>query len=249
MAGVSAYLILNNKESEIMKKSLKISIVLALVFSIISVYPTGDRHAKQVACTQPEKFASLEGLINGQTNAPILLFGIPSSSPPDIKAKIEIPGILSWMTFGNSNAYVKGINDFPKDEVPPLSITFLSFHLMIGLGGLFVLLSLYSVYLLYRKKLFENKFILKILIWTIPFPVIACQFGWIVAEVGRQPWIVYKLLKTSQGFSLVVPAEQVLFSIILFSLVYILLGVLYIFLLVKKIKLGPEPALVKEEVK
>lgn len=241
MAGISAYLILKNKEIETMKKSLKLAIIFGVIVSIFELFPTGHEHAKQVAKTQPEKFAAIEGLYNSQTGAPLVMFAIPFEKPPELKATFEIPGLLSWMAFGDVKAHVKGINEFPPDEIPPLFITFVSFHNMVVLGLYFILIMLIGIYLLYKNKLWNNKTYLKVLTWSIPFPVIACQLGWIAAEVGRQPWIVYKLLKTTNAVSITVPAEEILISLILFGLIYLLLGVLYIYLIVKKIKIGPEP--------
>jgi cytochrome bd ubiquinol oxidase subunit I len=247
VAGVSAYLILKQKHVEVMKKSLKLSIIFGFIVSIIALFPTGHEHAKQVALTQPEKFATIEGLFTSQTNAPIVLFGIPSDNPPELKARIEIPGILSLMAYNDVNAKVQGLNEFSKENVPPLFLTFVSFHNMVALGSFFILSMAIGVYLLWKKKIWTNRKYLKLLIWSMPLPLIACQLGWITAEVGRQPWIVYHLLKTRDAVSVTVPAEQILFSIILFGIIYLLLFVLWIFLLKKKIDIGPETIDTKEE--
>ena len=153
---------------------------------------------------------------------------------------------MSWLAFGNVNARIQGINEFPKDDIPPLFITFVAYHNMVLLGMLFILLMAIAVYKLYKKTLWDSKKFLKLLVWAIPFPLFACQLGWISAEVGRQPWIVYKLLRTSQAASINVTASEVLFSIILFAIIYILLASVLVYLLVKKIKQGPEPITGKE---
>jgi cytochrome d ubiquinol oxidase subunit I len=150
------------------------------------------------------------------------------------------------MVYGESNAYVKGLNDFPQGETPPVFLTFTSFHLMVALGCYFIVITFIGVFLLYKKKLFSSKRYLKIMMFSAPLPLIACQLGWIAAEVGRQPWIVYGLLKTKDAVSITVPAEQVLISLILIGLIYLLLGSLYIYLLFKQIKRGPEPVQLEE---
>jgi len=246
VAGISAYLILKNKEVEIMKKSLKISLIFGFIVSLLELMPSGHTHAIQVAKTQPTKFAAIEGIYEGRTNAPLLAFGIPVDNPPRILFPIEIPGLASFLTYGDVSAYVKGLNDFPPEDIPPIFLTFVSFHLMVALGSLFILITLIGVFYLWKKKLYDKKWYLKLLIWLIPFPVIACQLGWIAAEVGRQPWIVYGYLRTKDAVSITVPAEQVLISLIIFGLIYLLLGVLYVYILVKEIKHGPEPLLAKE---
>jgi cytochrome d ubiquinol oxidase subunit I len=137
---------------------------------------------------------------------------------------------------------VKGFNEFAPENLPPFFLPFTSFHTMVALGIFFILVMLAAYIQMRRKKLWENKWLLKILLWSIPLPLAACQLGWITAEVGRQPWIVYGLLRTSEAHSATVTAEEILFSIILFGLVYLLLGILYIYILVQEVKHGPQSA-------
>lgn len=246
MAGIAAYLLLKKKETQTAKTALKTAVIFGLIVSLLEVFPFGDMHSKQVAKTQPEKFAAQQGLFQTQTKAPLSLFGIPSANPPEVKMHVAIPGLLSLLTYNDINAEVKGLNEFPQSEWPPLFLTFTSYHLMVALGLLFILIMGISVFYLYKNKLCEKKLLLKLLIWFIPLPLIACQFGWIAAEVGRQPWIVYKLMRTADAASANVSAGEILFSIILFGIIYILLGSVFVFFLVRKIKAGPEPLKVKE---
>ena len=243
MTGISGYLVVNNKGSAAMRKTLKLSLIFGFAVSILVWMPTGHEHGAQVARTQPEKFAAMEGLIEGRTRAPMLLFGLPTEEPPGISNKIEIPGLLSLMAFHDSDAYIKGLRDLRAEgrETPPFIATLLSFHLMVGLGLLFMGLTALGVLLLLRKKLFDSPRYLKIMLWAVPLPLFACQFGWLVAEIGRQPWVVYGLLKTRDAFSANVNGASVLFSIFMFSLIYLVIGAVYLFMLVKKIKHGPEP--------
>lgn len=241
VAGVSAILILRNKQVEMAKKSLRIAVIFGLVVSILEVFPLGHEHGRQVAHTQPEKFAAISGLYTTQAQAPVSLFAYPLDTPPQLVAKIEIPGLLSWLAFGDANAQIKGINEFPRDEIPPLFLTFVSYHNMVILGIYFIFILSLSLFLIKKDKLWTNKKMLKILAFSIPLPLIACQLGWIAAEVGRQPWIVYHLMKTKDAISVTVGAGEILFSIILFALIYILLISTLLYLMNKKINAGPEP--------
>jgi len=159
---------------------------------------------------------------------------------------VSLTGMLSWFAYGDAKAYVKGINDFPADEVPPVFLTFVSFHNMVALGMFFIMAMLLGYYLMKRKKLWSSRWYLKLLVLSIPLPVLACQFGWVATEVGRQPWVVYKVLRTADAVSLTVGAGEILFSIILFGLIYIFLGILYIYLMTKEVKKGPESSLIEE---
>jgi len=173
-------------------------------------------------------------------------FSIPLSNPPRHRASIEIPGVLSLMAFDDINAEVQGLDAFPEDERPPFFITFVSFHNMVVLGTFFIGLTAFGIFLLYRGVIWETRWFLKVLIASIPLPLIACQLGWIVAEVGRQPWVVYRLLRTSDAFSPTVSAGEVLFSIVLFGVIYLFLGALYLFVFIREVKEGPVAEMAKE---
>ena len=240
--GVSAYWILHDKETELARSALKIALLVGLVSSVLVAFPFGHQHAQQVARTQPEKFAALEGLYSTQDSAPLVMFAVPFDKPPELKAVVEIPGLLSWMAFGDFSATVKGLDEFPEEDRPPLFLTFVSFHNMVILGSFFIALMGWGVFQLIRGRHGQDRWYLKLLVLSIPLPLIACQFGWVAAEVGRQPWIVYHLLRTEDAFSPVVTAGEVLFSIILFGIVYIFLGALYLYVFVKEVRHGPEPA-------
>ena len=242
MAGVSAYLILKNKETETAKISMKLALTFGLIVSLLEVFPFGHIHGQQVARTQPEKFAAIQGLYSTQRGAPLVFFAFPTLPPPQLRAPVEVPGLLSWLAFGDLRAPVKGINEFPADQIPPLWPTFVSYHNMVLLGLYFIVLMLVGVIQLRRKKLWGNRRLLKFFIWSIPLPVAACQLGWITTEVGRQPWIVYHIMKTSDAISKTVGAGEILFSVILFSVIYLLLGSLYVFLFIQEMKHGPEPS-------
>lgn len=240
MAGVSAYHVLKNPGEAFARKALRVAVIVGAIASLLELMPSGHWHAQQVAATQPEKFAAIEGLYDTQTQAPLALFGFPTNHPPTLKAPIEIPGLLSWMAFGDVNAPVKGLTDFPVEDRPPLWITFVSFHNMVILGMWFIGLMCLSVLLLYKDRLWNQRLVLKALVYSIPLPVIACQLGWVAAEVGRQPWVVYKLMRTADAHSISVTAPEILASLILFTVIYSMLFALWLFLMVKKAKQVPE---------
>ncbi len=236
MAGIGAYLLRKNPNDGLARKALQISIPFGLAFSILVAFPTGHEHARQVARTQPVKFAAIEGLYSTKTGAPLVMFALPFTKPPQLKAKIEVPGLLSWMAFGDVNAPVRGISEFPEDQRPPLWLTFVSFHNMVVLGMWFIAAMGWGLIQMWRGKLWTSRRFLLVLIWSIPLPLAACQLGWMTSEVGRQPWIVQGVLRTKDAFSTTLTAPEVIFSLALFTLVYVALGGLYVFLLVKKVK-------------
>lgn len=233
VAGISARLLIKNKHVEIAKESVKIAVVFAFAASVLQL-GAGHAHAVQVAKTQPAKLAAFEGLFETKSNAPLLVFGVPNYETRKVDYGVEIPGGLSLLAGNSTNTVVKGLNDFPRDEWPPMALTFFPFHLMFALGMLFIAFSAWTFYLQFKGRLIENKTALKLLFWAIPLPFITNELGWIAAEVGRQPWIVQGVLKTKDAISVTVPAWQILFTLILFALVYALLFYLWIFL-VKRI--------------
>jgi cytochrome d ubiquinol oxidase subunit I len=239
MTGVAAYWLIRNKFTDVAKKTINFSIVFGLIVSLLELFPFGHEHAKQVARTQPEKFAAIQGLYKTQEGAPLAIFAVPGTKPPKLHFPIEIPGLLSWLAFGDINAEIKGINEFPPDEIPPLWLTFVSYHNMVVLGLYFIFITALATYYLYKKKLFDKKGLLKVLLWSTPLPLIACQLGWIAAEVGRQPWVVYKLMRTSDAVSITVGTGELLFSIIMFLLIYIFLGLVFLRLLFRWVKNVP----------
>ena len=213
--------------------------VVGLCASVFELVPSGHLHAQQVARTQPEKFAAIEGLYETKSGAPMAIFGFPVDPPPELRGAVEIPYLLSWMAFGDVHAEVRGIAAFPKENRPPFWITFVSFHNMVILGMLFIGLMALAALQWWRGRLFQTRWLLRAFTLATPLPVLACQFGWTAAEVGRQPWIVYGLLRTADAHSVTVTAGEILFSLILFGIVYLGLFMLWIWLLVRKIRQGP----------
>jgi cytochrome bd ubiquinol oxidase subunit I len=245
MAGISAILLRKQRAADAARRALALSVVVGLISSILVAFPFGHEHARQVAHTQPEKFAAIEGLYTSASGAPLVLFALPQPDVPKLEAEIKIPKLLSWLAFGDPDAEIQGLDDFPPEDVPrgaELWLSFVSFHNMVILGGFFILLTGLAVLGLRNGRLYQHERMLRLLAWSIPLPVIACQLGWITAEVGRQPWIVYKLLRTADGASVTVSAGEILFSMIMFGILYAGLGAIWIYLLRRKIGVGPETA-------
>ncbi|MGQ9842344.1 MAG: cytochrome ubiquinol oxidase subunit I [Spirochaetota bacterium] len=238
-AGVAAWYLIKKQHTKEAQTILKTAIIIFCMMSLIQ-FVSGHIHSVQVTNLQPEKMATFEALWQTQKGAPMSIIGIPVESEKKTYFEIKIPKLLSLLAYFDPNAIVKGRDAFAEDELPPVLLPYFSYHIMIGLGSLFALLSIIAIALLLTKKLITAKWFWYILVVAIPLPIIANEFGWIAAEVGRQPWAVYKVLKTVDAVSAIVPATHVLLSLIIFSLIYLLLVVLFITILVKIIKTGPQ---------
>lgn len=235
---VGAYYILKNRHLEFAKNSLKVGVSVALVACVLQVI-TGDSSGRIVAEHQPAKLAAMEGLYKTQKGAPLSIMGIPNSETQTLDYAIEIPYMLSFLSFHDFNAEVKGLDAIPREDWPRVSVVFQTYHLMIFTWVLMVMTSLLTVYFWRKGTLFQKKWMLKLLVASAIFPQIGNQAGWVTAEMGRYPWIVQGLLRISDGLSKAVVAEQVLGSIILFGLVYTFLFILFIYLLNEKFQHGP----------
>lgn len=238
---VSAWYLIKNKHVDFAQRSLKIALSLALVASLYQLY-TGHQSAIGVSENQPAKLAAMEAHFDALAPAPLYLFGWVNEKNQEVSFGVAIPGLLSYLISGDFEHPVTGLNAFAESDRPPVNIVFQSYHIMVAIGFLLIGISLLGIFFLWRKKLFKLKWFLYVLVFSVLLPQIANQLGWITAEVGRQPWIVYGLLRTSDALSKAVDAGQVWFSLILFILIYTLLFALFIFLLNEKIKHGPEPA-------
>jgi len=233
---ISAYYILKNKHLEHSKSAIKVGLTIAIIASILQLL-TGHMSAVGVSKNQPTKLAAMEGLFETRDYAPMHIVGWTNANEQKTSG-IAIPGLLSWLVHFDASKPVTGLDKFPKEEWPPVGLVFQSFHIMIILGMLFILISLIGIYLWATNKLWNAKWFLWILVVGVVLPHIANQTGWITAEVGRQPWIVYGLLKTSDAISKTVSSGSVWFSLILFTAIYVLIFILFIFLLDRKIKQG-----------
>jgi cytochrome d ubiquinol oxidase subunit I len=242
---VSAYYLLKNKHRDFALQSFKIGLIVATFASLSQLF-TGHSSAQGVAKHQPAKLAAFEGHYETKPGD-LYLFGWVDESKNEVIG-VKIPGMLSWLVHFDTQKPIQGLNEFKPEDRPKVNIVFQSYHIMISLGMIFIGLSFLGIFLVFKNKL-DNKLILKIFVFSVILPQIANQVGWISAEVGRQPWVVYGLLRTKDALSKNVQAGDVMFSLILFSLIYALLFVLFLFLLDKKIKHGPdETDLIESEI-
>lgn len=237
--GVSAYHLLKKQHLDFFTRSFRIALTFGLVFSLFEVVE-GHLHGSDLAEKQPAKLAAMEAHWETGKQAPVYLFALPDET--NEKNAVEIlpmSGMLSLLATHSTEGVVKGLKDIPREERPPVLINFISFKTMVALGIYFVLMTL--VGFIKRNRLMESPGYLKLMLYSIPLPYIAIELGWVLAEVGRQPWIVYGVMKTSEAFS-PVATSQVLTSLIAFILIYGLLGALGFFLIIKNARKGPELA-------
>lgn len=241
MAAIAAWLFLHGRRTDVARASLNLGLLVALASSLL-VFATGDRHAKQVARTQPAKFAAMEGLYTTERGAPLILFALPPSQEGRRDApELLVTNFTSFLAFGNFQAPVQGLNEFPPDQWPPVAVTFLSFHNMVILGNLMLLIAVIGIVQVWRRRVETSRPTLRAIFWGgLALPTMAIQLGWMAAEVGRQPWIVYGLMRTQHGVSKVVSAPEILTSIVLFGVIYLLLGAAWIYLLRREVMHGPE---------
>jgi cytochrome d ubiquinol oxidase subunit I len=238
--GISAYHLLKKSNLEFFKKSFRMAATFGLISSLL-VFLVGDFHAAEVAQTQPTKFAAMESVWETQKALPYNLLVVPDvQNERNAVEAAGIPGLLSFLAFHDSNAEVVGLKAFPKEERPPVLPTFLSFRGMAALGMLFMLLTLVAFILSLTNRLESSTVFLRIILYSLPLPYIAAQLGWIVAEVGRQPWIVYGVLKTSDAVSKSITPLQVWGSLLGFTLLYGALALVDIYLLTRFAKKGPD---------
>lgn len=238
-AAIAAWYLLKKKHLKQSLILLKVSLAIFIVTAILQL-GIGHWHAVQVAETQPEKMAAFEALWETEQGAPFSVFGIPDEQKQKTHLNIKIPKLLSFLIHFDPNAEVKGLNEFPEDERPPVFLPYVSYHLMILFGLIFIILALIGIYLMARKKLADTPKFLKFILLALPLPYLSNELGWIAAEVGRQPWAVYKVLRTSEAASPVVSAGAIVFSLIIFTAIYTLIAVGGIAVIKRAIRQGPE---------
>ncbi len=239
VAGIGAYYLLTKREEMFGREFVRSGVIVALVFSMLVIFPTGDRNGDNVTAYQPVKLAAMEGLFESAPGAPLAIIGMPDTSKRTLVDPIVVPKLLSFLAYGNFSANVNGLEAYPTELWPPVELTYYAYHIMVGLGTILSGIAILSALLLWRRKLFETSVILWALFLSIPFPYIATEAGWVVAEVGRQPWIVYGLMRTQDAGSPNVAAGETIFTLLGFVGVYFLLGVLFLFLTFRTIAAGP----------
>ena len=241
VVSVSAWYLLKKRHEEFARASLRVGLVVGMAASLLQLV-SGHGSAAGVAHNQPAKLAAFEGLYKTTPHAPLALFGWVDEKAEAVKGDVSIPGLLSYLVYKDASKPIQGLNEFRPEDRPPVNLSFQFYHTMVAVGfGMIVVAGLGFLYF-WHGSLFEQRWLLWLLALSVLGPQIANQAGWFAAEVGRQPWLVYGLLRTPQGLSAVVKADAVLTAIVLFSLVYLLLFAVFLYLLNDKFQHGPDAA-------
>jgi len=240
MAGIGAFYLLAHRHEAAGRVFVRVGVISGLLFSVTSLLPTGSFQGENVARYQPAKMAAMEGLFETQPRAGIAIIGMPDTERKELMDPIVVPGMLSYLIYGDFRAVVVGLNDIPVDQHPPIEIVYYAYHIMAGLGTIFIALFALAAFLLWRGHLFASRGMLWGLMLVMPFPYIANHAGWIVAEEGRQPWVVYGVQRTADAYSLNVSAGMTWFTLLGFMGLYTLVALLYLFLFARIVNRGPE---------
>lgn len=240
MAAIGAFYLLNERSQEYGRIFLRVGVIAGFIFSALQIFPTGDLHGRYMAKHQPITTAAMEGLFRTEQGAPIVLLGQPDVEHQRIDNPIAVNKVLSFLIYGTTEAQVQGLNAFPKEDWPTnIPLLFFSYHIMAGLGTIFIAVMTLGVLFLWRNRLFTTRWLLWVIMLCLPFPYIANTAGWLTAEVGRQPWLVYGLMRTTVGFSSNVSAGNGMFTLLGFMGLYALLAIFFLFLVHREIEHGP----------
>jgi cytochrome d ubiquinol oxidase subunit I len=240
VAGIGAFWALSRRHAEQSQLCLRTGVIAGLIASCILVFPTGDRHGKLLAQKQPATLAAMEGLFDSKPNAELAIIGQPDMRTRTLENAVYVPGALSFLVYGTFGSTVTGLNDIPQDRWPDnIELLYYAYHVMVGLGTLFLVLLVASAVQLWRGRLMQSRGLLWTLMLAIPFPYIATTAGWTTAELGRQPWLIYGLMRTANGTSPRVSAGNTLFTLIGFSGLYFVIGILFLFIVGREIAHGP----------
>jgi len=243
MASIGAYYLLARRHENYARTFVKLGVTAGFVASILMLFPTGDQQGRMVARHQPVALAAMEGLFETREWAPVAILGQPDVERGRLDNPLTIPGVLSFLTYRNWAAEVKGLDAYPRDRWPDqIPLLYYSFHIMLGLGTIFIVVMSVAFVLLRKGRLYASRPALWTLMLMLPFPYIANTAGWFTAELGRQPWLIYGLMRTTEGPSVQVSSGNAMFTLIGFMGMYALLTVLWLFLCYREIERGPEPA-------
>jgi cytochrome bd ubiquinol oxidase subunit I len=240
MSALGAFYLLSRQCEAYGRTFVRVGVTAGTIATVLSIYPTGERQGALVTAHQPVTVAAMEGLFESKEGAPIALVGQPDMDQMKLDNPILVPKVLSFLTYRRWSAGVKGLKDFPADLWPDnVPLLYYSYHIMVGLGTLFLAVMALAAVLLARRRLYGNRAVLWVLMLTAPLPYIATTAGWITAEVGRQPWLVYGVMPTAAGASPRVSAGNALFTLIGFMGLYLILGLVFLVLVLKEIEHGP----------
>jgi cytochrome d ubiquinol oxidase subunit I len=239
VAGIGAYYLLAKRDPGFGREFVRSGVIVALFSSALVAFPTGDRNASDVTTYQPIKVAAMEGLFETERGAPLAILGMPDVPAGKLIDPIAVPDVLSFLAYGNFRAKVDGLASYAHELWPPVELTYYAYHVMVGLGTIFGAVATGAALLLWRERLYRTPLALWVLLLIMPFPYIASEAGWVVAEVGRQPWVIYGLMKTQAAASPNVSAGETIFTLIGFAGMYMLLGILFVVLTLRTIGIGP----------
>lgn len=240
MAAIGAFYLLNERAQEYGRIFLRVGIIAGFICSVLQVFPTGDLHGRYMAKHQPVTTAAMEGLFRTERGAPLVLMGQPDVERRRIDNPLAVNKVLSFLIYGTTEAQVQGLTAFPKDDWPTnIPLLFFSYHIMAGLGTVFIAVMTLGILFLWRNKLFTTRWLLWVIMLCLPFPYIANTAGWMTAEVGRQPWLVYGLMRTDVGYSSNVSAGNGMFTLLGFMGLYTVLAIFFLFLVHREIEHGP----------
>ncbi|HKF00992.1 MAG TPA: cytochrome ubiquinol oxidase subunit I, partial [Candidatus Sulfotelmatobacter sp.] len=243
MAAVGAFYLLTKCNQVYGRTFVKAGVLVGVIASLLQLFPTGDMQGKMMAEYQQPGLAAMEGLFQSRENAPIVILGQPDVEKRRLDNPLEVPGMLSFLTYRKWSAHVKGLDSFPEDLWPDrIPLLYYSYHVMVGLGTIFIAVQVLATLLYWRKKLYDSRWMLWILMLCAPLPFIANTAGWVTAEIGRQPWLIYGLMRTAHGASPRVGAGNAWFTLIGFMGLYTVLAMLWCFLIGREIHLGPDLA-------
>ena len=240
IAGIGAFYLLSDRHQDFGRLSVTMGVGAGAIFALTQLFPTGDLNSRNVVTYQPIKLATMEGLFETEKGAPIAIIGMPDTDHGKLIDPIYVPDVLSYLAYGDFRARVNGLKSYPKELWPPVELTYYSYHIMVGLGTIFIAQMIFGVVLLWAGRLHRSRWFLWTLMMAVPFPFIANEAGWVVAEVGRQPWLVYGLLRTSDGTSTNVAAGETIFTTLGFAGIYAMLSLLFVFLIGRVIYSGPQ---------
>jgi len=242
MAAVGAFYLLARNYQNYGRTFVKTGVIVGTIAALLQLYPTGDMQGRLITQHQPPTLAAMEGLFKEERGAPLAILGQPDVRNQRLDNPLVIPNMLSFLTYRSWSANVKGLDSFPHDQWPDqIEMLYYSYHLMVGLGTIFIAVMCLAAWYLSRDRLYESRWMLWVLMLSGPLPFIANTAGWITAELGRQPWVIYQLMRTSTGISPHVSEGNVLFTLIGFMGMYTLLSILFLFLIYREIDHGPEP--------
>jgi len=240
MASIGAFYLLWGKHIEHGRIFVRTGVIAGCIFSILQLFPTGDGQGRMIMRYQPVTLAAMESLFESQPGAPLVIIGQPDVQARKIDNPLIVPKALSFLTYRRWSARVEGLSEFPPHLWPEnVALLYYSYHVMVGLGTIFIAILLVAIVLLSRRKLFNARWMLWILLLSLPFPYIANTAGWLTAELGRQPWLVYGLMRTADGYSKTVSAGNGMFTLLGFMGMYMVLGIVFLFLVRREIEHGP----------